>query len=161
MAKLSHLDEAGRARMVDVSSKAPTRRTAVAEGRVRVSPALAEAIEVNALAKGDLLAVARIAGIQAAKRTGLLIPLCHSLPLEHVQVEAWLDRPFVRLRATAIITAKTGVEMEALTAVSIAALAVIDMGKAIDRKMVIEEIRLIEKRGGKHEILRPRGGAKP
>ena len=159
MAKLSHLDDAGRARMVDVSSKAPSRRTAIAEGRVRVSPALADAIAANTLTKGDLLTVARIAGIQAAKRTDLLIPLCHSLPLEHVQVEVWLDRPYVRLRATALVTAKTGVEMEALTAVSVAALAVIDMGKAIDRQMVIEEIRLIEKRGGSHDILRPRGGA--
>jgi cyclic pyranopterin monophosphate synthase len=161
MAKLSHLDQSGRARMVDVSAKAPTRRSAIAEGRVRISPALADAIEANSLAKGDLLTVARIAGIQAAKRTDHLIPLCHSLPLEHVQVDAWLERPFVRLRAAATVSAKTGVEMEALTAVSVAALAVIDMGKAVDRHMVIEEIRLIEKRGGRHDILPPRGGAQP
>lgn len=122
---------------------------------MRISPQLADAIEANTLAKGDLLAVARIAGIQAAKRTDALIPMCHSLPLEHVQVEAWLDRPFVRLKAAATVISKTGVEMEALVAVSVAALTVVDMGKAVDPAMIIEDIRLIEKRGGRHGVVRP------
>ena len=122
---------------------------------MRISPELAEKIEANSLAKGNLLDVARIAGIQAAKRTDQLIPLCHTLPLEHVQVEAWLDAPFVRLRATATVTARTGVEMEALTAVAVAALTVIDMGKAVDPGMVIEEILLIEKSGGRRGVVRP------
>ncbi|MFA9477007.1 cyclic pyranopterin monophosphate synthase MoaC [Phycisphaerales bacterium AB-hyl4] len=147
--KLTHMDEAGRARMVDVGEKAVTRRRAVAEGRVRISPKLAEAIQRNALAKGNLLEVARLAGIQAAKRTDELIPLCHGLPLDAVHVEAWVDDGFVHLRAEAITNWKTGVEMEALTAVSVAALTVIDMGKAIDKGMVIEAIRLLEKTGGR------------
>lgn len=146
---LSHLDDAGHARMVDVGGKAPTRRRAVAEGRVRASDDLIEAIRRDRLEKGNLLEVARLAGIQAAKRTDELIPLCHSLPLEHTDVEAWLDPPHIRLRATAGTTGRTGVEMEALTAVSVAALTVIDMGKAVDKNMVIDSIRLIEKTGGK------------
>jgi cyclic pyranopterin phosphate synthase len=137
--------------MVDVSEKASTARRAVAEGRVRINDALAEAIEQNTLAKGDLLQVARLAGVQAAKRTDELIPLCHSLPLDHVDVEAWVDRPYVHLRATATTTARTGVEMEALTAVTTAALTVIDMGKAIDKHMTIETVELTEKTGGKSE----------
>ncbi|MEX0655781.1 MAG: cyclic pyranopterin monophosphate synthase MoaC, partial [Phycisphaeraceae bacterium] len=136
--KLTHLDEGGQARMVDVGDKPVTRRRAVAEGRVRISAKLAEAIEANALAKGNLLEVARLAGIQAAKRTDELIPLCHGLPLDAVQVEAWLAEGYVHLRAEASTSWKTGVEMEALTAVSVAALTVIDMGKAIDKAMVIE-----------------------
>lgn len=155
MADLTHLDSTGKAQMVDVSAKLPTRRTAMAEGRVRVSAELAGKIAANSLAKGDLLAVARIAGIQAAKRTDELIPLCHGLPLEQVTVDAWLEPPFVRLRATATVTAKTGVEMEALTALSVAALTVIDMGKAVDPGMVIEDIRLIEKTGGRRGTIRP------
>ncbi len=158
MGKLSHIDAAGRAKMVDVSEKVPTVRRAIAEGRVRISDELAAQIESQTVAKGNLLDVARIAGIQAAKRTDELIPLCHTLPLENVQVEAWLDRPFVRLRATATVTAKTGVEMEALTAVAIAALTVVDMGKAVDPAMVIEEIRLIEKSGGRRGVVRPHEG---
>ncbi len=153
--KLSHVDAAGRAVMVDVSGKQPTLRRAVAEGRVRISAQLAGAIAANTLAKGDLLAVARLAGIQAAKRTDELIPLCHSLPLEQVSVDVWLEDQTVRIRAEARTSAKTGVEMEALTAVSIAALTVIDMGKAIDPLMTIESIRLMEKTGGKHDIIRP------
>ncbi len=152
--QLSHVDDSGKARMVDVSTKQPTHRRAVAEGIVRVSPELAEAIAANTLAKGDLLAVARLAGIQAAKRTDELIPLCHPLPLEHVAVDVTLDGNIVRIRATATTSAKTGVEMEALTAVSIAALTVIDMGKAIDPLMTIERIQLIEKTGGKRDIVR-------
>lgn len=149
MSKLSHMDSTGRARMVDVGPKAATRRHAVAEGRVRASHDLIEAVEKNALAKGNLLEVARLAGVQAAKRTDELIPLCHTLPLEHVNVEAWVDRPYIRLRAEARLFGKTGVEMEVLTAVSVAALTVIDMGKAIDKGMTIEGIRIIEKTGGR------------
>ncbi len=147
--ELSHIDEHGRARMVDVGDKPLTVRRAVAEGRVRISAALAEAIRSNQLAKGNLLEVARLAGIQAAKRTDELIPLCHSLPLDAVDVRASLGDGCVRLWAEARTTWKTGVEMEALTAVAVAALTVIDMGKAIDRAMVIEGVRLIEKSGGR------------
>ncbi|MGA2498332.1 MAG: cyclic pyranopterin monophosphate synthase MoaC [Tepidisphaeraceae bacterium] len=153
-AKLSHIDAAGKARMVDVGAKLPTVRRAVAEGRVRVSAELEELIEANRLAKGNLLDVARLAGIQAAKRTAELIPLCHSLPLDHVEVHAWIESPHVRLRAEASTCAKTGVEMEALTAVAVAALTVIDMGKAVDRTMSIEQIRLVEKIGGRHGDFR-------
>lgn len=155
--KLSHVDDTGKATMVDVSGKQPILRRAVAEGVVRVSRELADAIAADTLAKGDLLAVARLAGIQAAKRTDELIPLCHPLPLEHVSVDVTLDGDVVRIRAQASTSAKTGVEMEALTAVSVAALTVIDMGKAIDPLMTIERIQLIEKTGGKRDILRHSG----
>ncbi|MEW6250789.1 MAG: cyclic pyranopterin monophosphate synthase MoaC [Planctomycetota bacterium] len=134
--------------MVDVSDKAVTRRQAVAEGRVRVSADLAARIAGDAVRKGSVLEVARLAGIQAAKQAGRLIPLCHTLALDFVNVEAWLDGAHVRLRAEVKSEGKTGVEMEALTAVAVAALTVIDMGKAIDRAMIIEEIRLVEKTGG-------------
>ena len=147
---LSHVDAAGRAKMVDVGDKPATTRRAVAEGRVRISAALAAAIAANTLKKGNLLEVARLAGIQAAKRTDELIPLCHSLPLEHVSVDAVLEGNLVTLRAETRTFGKTGVEMEALTAVAVAALTVVDMGKAIDKAMVIEEIRLLEKTGGVH-----------
>ena len=146
---LSHLDAHGRASMVDVGAKPVTQRRAVAEARVRISPALAERIAHNTLAKGDLLAVARLAGIQAAKRTDELIPLCHSLPLDSIDVRAELRTDHVYLWAEAKVNARTGVEMEALTAVSIAALTVIDMGKSIDQTMVIEGVRLLEKVGGR------------
>ncbi len=147
--ELSHVDESGKAHMVDVGDKPLTVRRAVAEGRVRISADLAKAIRANQLAKGDLLAVARLAGIQAAKRTDELIPLCHSLPLDAIDVQATLGNGCVELRAEARTTWKTGVEMEALTAVAVAALTVIDMGKVIDKAMVIEGVRLIEKTGGK------------
>lgn len=153
IARLSHIDSRGKAAMVDVSDKQPTLRCATAEGHVRVSAELAAAIRANQLVKGNLLEVARLAGIQAAKRTDELIPLCHSLPLEHLQMEVWLERNVVRLKATATVTGKTGVEMEALTAVSIAALTVIDMGKAIDPFMTIEQIGLLEKSGGRRGLL--------
>ena len=146
---LSHLDAHGRASMVDVGAKPVTQRRAVAEARVRISPALAERIAHNTLTKGDLLAVARLAGIQAAKRTDELIPLCHSLPLDSIDVRAELRTDHVYLWAEAKVNARTGVEMEALTAVSIAALTVIDMGKSIDQTMVIEGVRLLEKVGGR------------
>lgn len=147
-AGLSHVDSEGKARMVDVGEKPISRRRAVAEGLVRGSDDLLDAIEQNTVAKGDLLDVARIAGIQAAKRTAELIPLCHPLPIDHIDVEAWVEHPYVRIRASAQTTARTGIEMEALTAVAGAALTVIDMGKAIDPAMVVQEIRLIEKTGG-------------
>jgi len=146
---LSHVGADGRARMVDIADKTPTARQAVAEARVRISGELRDAIRRNAIAKGNVLDVARLAGIQGAKRTDELIPLCHSLPLEAIDVQATLESEHVYLSATAKTTGKTGVEMEALTAVSVAALTVIDMGKAIDKGMVIESIRLLEKTGGR------------
>jgi cyclic pyranopterin phosphate synthase len=142
--KLSHLDEEGRVRMVDVGDKPVTARRAVAEGRVRVSEDLMAAIRDQRVPKGNLLEVARIAGIQAAKATDRLIPLCHPLPLD-----LELGAGEIRIRAEVRTTARTGVEMEALTAVTVAALTVIDMGKAIDRTMVIEQVRLVEKSGGR------------
>jgi cyclic pyranopterin phosphate synthase len=135
--------------MVDVGDKPVTERFAAAEACVRVSPTLARAIRENTLAKGDVLGVARLAGIQAAKRTDELIPLCHSLPVDHADVRATLEDGAVRLRSEVRTHARTGVEMEALTAVTVAALTVIDMGKAIDKGMVIEGVRVVEKRGGR------------
>lgn len=148
---LSHLDESGRARMVDVGGKDVTDRTAVAEGLVRMSSEAFAQVEAHAVKKGDVLAVAELAGIMAAKRTAELIPLCHPVGLEVIQVEAALDQslPGVRIRATARVHAQTGVEMEALTAVSVACLTVYDMIKAADRGVVIEQVRLVEKAGGK------------
>ena len=148
--KLSHLDEAGRARMVDVGGKPQTVRTAVAEGAVRMSREAYEQVAGHALAKGDVLAVAEVAGVMAAKRTGELIPLCHPLGLDVATVEVRLapDLPGVRVTATAKVTGRTGVEMEALTAVSVACLTVYDMVKAVDREMVIEGVRLMSKTGG-------------
>ncbi len=148
--KLSHLDEQGRLRMVDVSGKPVTTRRAVAEGRVRISPQLAAAILERSLPKGDFFSTVRLAGIQAAKRTAELIPLCHNLALNQVDVQVRIESDEVILQATVIAEGKTGVEMEALTAVSIAALTVVDMGKSIDRSMVIGPIRLLEKTGGVH-----------
>jgi cyclic pyranopterin phosphate synthase len=145
--------------MVDVSDKPVTVRRAVAEGRVRISAALAGQLAAGTLAKGNLLEVARIAGIQAAKRTGELIPLCHPLPLDHVDVSARLEEGIIHLRAEVTTTARTGVEMEALTAIAVAALTVVDMGKAVDPAMVIDNIRLIEKTGGTrgdYHLDRPR-----
>jgi cyclic pyranopterin monophosphate synthase len=148
--KLSHLDEAGRARMVDVGDKPESARTATAEGRVRMSREAFEQVAAHAVAKGDVLAVAEVAGVMAAKRTGELIPLCHPLPLDVVTVEARLvsELPGVAVTATAKVTGRTGVEMEALTAVSVACLTVYDMVKAIDREMVIDAVRLLSKTGG-------------
>jgi len=148
--KLSHLDEAGRARMVDVGGKPESARTATAEGMVRMSRDAFEQVGAHAIAKGDVLAVAEVAGVMAAKRTGELIPLCHPLALDLVTVEARLvaELPGVGVTATAKVTGRTGVEMEALTAVSVACLTVYDMVKAIDREMVIEGVRLVSKTGG-------------
>ena len=153
--RLTHLDESGRARMVDVGAKDVTSRRAVAEARVKISDALRDAITSNAVKKGNLLDVARLAGIGAAKRTDELIPLCHSLPLDGVDVDACVEGCCVYIRAEAKTTGKTGVEMEAYTAAAVAALTVIDMGKAIDAGMVIESIRLVEKEGGKRGRLAP------
>ena len=150
--KLTHLDESGRARMVDVSEKPVSERTAVAEGVVRMSSAAFEQVSAQTVAKGDVLAVAEVAGTLAAKRTGELIPLCHPLGLDLVRVEARLDPelPGIRIVARTKTTGKTGVEMEALTAVAVACLTVYDMVKAIDRGMVIEDVRLLSKTGGTH-----------
>jgi cyclic pyranopterin phosphate synthase len=149
---LSHIRADGSAAMVDVGDKPNIQRRAVAEAFVRVSSELAAKIRKNTIAKGNVLEVARLAGIQAAKRTDELIPLCHGLPLEHVDVHAELKGTRVYLRAEARTTAKTGVEMEALTAVAVAALTVIDMGKAIDKAMEIEGLRLVEKHGGRSGV---------
>ena len=148
--KLSHLDERGRARMVDVGGKPVTARTATAEGAVRMSAEAFALVTAQALAKGDVLAVAEVAGTMAAKRTGELIPLCHPLGLDAITVEARTDEslPGVRVVATARVTGRTGVEMEALTAVSVACLTVYDMVKAVDREMAIEGVRLLDKTGG-------------
>jgi cyclic pyranopterin phosphate synthase len=150
--KLSHVDEGGRARMVDVGGKPETRRTAVAEGLVRMSREAFDQVAAQTVAKGDVLAVAEVAGVMAAKRTGELIPLCHPLGLDVATVEASLDPavPGVRVVATAKVTGRTGVEMEALTAVGVACLTVYDMVKAIDKEMVIENVRLLSKTGGTH-----------
>lgn len=149
MSELTHINRDGDINMVSVAGKQVTARRAVAQGRVRISAELAEQIENDTLKKGNLFQVARLAGIMAAKKTDELIPLCHSLPLDYVYVEIRLERPFVQIKAQASTTARTGVEMEAFTAVSVAALTVVDMGKAVDKAMVIEDIKLLEKTGGK------------
>ncbi|MDX1673605.1 MAG: cyclic pyranopterin monophosphate synthase MoaC [Longimicrobiales bacterium] len=148
---LTHQDERGRPRMVDVADKPATRRTAVAEGVLRMDPNTLAALRDGRTPKGDPLQVAQIAGIQGAKRTSELVPLCHPLPLTSVEVDLSIDPelPGVRAVATARVTGRTGVEMEALTAVSVALLTVYDMLKAIDRGMVLDGVRLLEKRGGK------------
>ncbi|MEO0644391.1 MAG: cyclic pyranopterin monophosphate synthase MoaC [Pseudomonadota bacterium] len=149
MSRLTHLDEDGAARMVDVGGKAETHRVAIASGRITMSVGALAAIREGDVAKGDVLGTARIAGIMAAKRTGELIPLCHPLGLEAVTVDFAFEENAIRATATASLTGKTGVEMEAMVAVSTALLTIYDMAKAIDKGMVIEEVRLIEKRGGK------------
>lgn len=153
MGKLSHLDSKGEANMVDVSPKGDTRRTAIAEARVRMQPeTLAEILEKGA-PKGDVLTVARVAGIQAAKRCADLIPLCHPLPLSWVAVEFTPEPPAqLCITAECRVTGQTGVEMEALTAAGIAALTVYDMCKSMDRGMAIEQVRLLRKEGGKSGI---------
>jgi cyclic pyranopterin phosphate synthase len=143
--RLSHVDESGAARMVDVSEKKIVRRTARARGRIALEGATVALIKSNGIATGDVLAVARIAGIMAAKKTSDLIPLCHPLFIEKVEVSLELESDGVAIEATAVCTQKTGIEMEALTAVSVAALTIWDMCKAVDRSMRIEGIRLMEK----------------
>ena len=149
MNELTHLDAQGKARMVDVGAKPATQRVAVVAGRIRMSPQALTAIRDGAVPKGDVLAAARIAGIMAAKKTAELIPLCHPLGLDAVTVDFALAEDGVVVTATASLTARTGVEMEAMVAVSIALLTIYDMAKAIDKSMVIDAVRLIEKRGGK------------
>ena len=145
--KLTHLDETGRARMVDVGDKPESERTAVAEGEIRMSRKAFDLVASQSVAKGDVLAVAEVAGVMGAKRTGELIPLCHPLGLDVARVEARLepDLPGVRVRATVKVTGRTGVEMEALTAVAVALLTVYDMVKAVDREMVIGDVKLVSK----------------
>ncbi|OHT20752.1 cyclic pyranopterin monophosphate synthase MoaC [Edaphosphingomonas haloaromaticamans] len=147
--RLTHIDAAGAARMVDVSAKAVTGRVATATGRIVMTAEAARAIRDGAVAKGDVLAVARIAGIMAAKRTSDLIPLCHPLPISGVVVELEVHDDGVTATATTRTTDRTGVEMEALTAVSVALLTIYDMAKALDREMRIEGVRLLAKSGGR------------
>jgi cyclic pyranopterin phosphate synthase len=147
MSKLSHYDSAGSPRMVDVSGKPETRRTARAHAFLRVSNAALEKLPENP--KGNPLEVARVAGIMAAKRTSELIPLCHSLPLSHADVDVTVEPDGVRIVSTATTTAQTGVEMEALVAASVAALTVYDMLKALDKRIEIQDVYLLEKTGGK------------
>src|SRR4051794_30398820 len=149
--RLTHLDEHGDARMVDVAGKPVTERRAVARAVVRMSPGTAAAVAAGDAPKGDVLGTARIAGIQAAKRTGELIPLCHPLPLDHVDVEATVDERAgtVTITAEARVTARTGVEMEAMTAASVAALTVYDMVKGLERDVAIGEVVLLAKSGGR------------
>jgi cyclic pyranopterin phosphate synthase len=151
MSDLTHLDATGNARMVDVGAKEETQREAVAVGEVVMQPETLRLITTNGLPKGDVLAVARIAGIMAAKRAPELIPLCHPLLLTHIAMDLRPDeqRSAIRIEATVRTTGKTGVEMEALTAVSVAALTIYDMCKAVDRGMQIDGIRLVRKSGGK------------
>ena len=149
--RLTHLDRRGRARMVDVSAKAVTRREAVARGEVAMRAETLALIAAGALPKGDVLGVARLAGIMAAKRTADLVPLCHPLPLSHVDVRRTPDRARSRIVIESRVTvdARTGVEMEALTAVAVAGLTLYDMCKAVDREMTIDAIRLVRKSGGR------------
>jgi cyclic pyranopterin phosphate synthase len=151
MAKLTHADSTGQAKMVDVSGKAVTARYARATGNIRMKPETLEAIRGNSLAKGDVLSVARIAGIMAAKKTAELIPLCHTVPLTDIQVVLTLDSELsgVRCEATARTNGQTGVEMEAISAVAVSLVTIYDMAKAIDRDMSICDIRLQEKSGGR------------
>jgi cyclic pyranopterin phosphate synthase len=154
--ELTHLDETGAARMVDVASKQPTLRRAVARAQLRMAPETARAVATGDAPKGDVLGTARIAGIQAAKRTAELIPLCHTIPLSFVGVHAAVDAEAgtVTLTTEARTTAATGVEMEALTAASVAALTVYDMVKGIERGVEIAEVLLLEKTGGKEDWRR-------
>jgi cyclic pyranopterin monophosphate synthase len=148
--QLTHVDAQGTARMVDVGAKPDTERLAIAGGSVFMQPETLRLIREGTIKKGDVLTIARIAGVMAAKRTSELIPLCHPLPLTHIDLEMRLDEEFsaVHIEATARTIGKTGVEMEALTAVTVAALTIYDMAKAVDRGMRLSDIRLLEKRGG-------------
>ncbi len=149
MSKLTHLDETGAAAMVDISAKPETVREAHAEGRVSMSPQALTAVREGSVKKGDVLAVARVAGIMAAKKTSDLIPLCHPLALSKVAVDFEFEDGAVRVTAMARLTGQTGVEMEAITAASVALLTLYDMAKALDKNMVISGIRLLSKTGGK------------
>ncbi|MHC4756847.1 MAG: cyclic pyranopterin monophosphate synthase MoaC [Planctomycetota bacterium] len=150
----THLNSAGKATMVDIEKKEVTSRTAISTGRITVSPKLLELLRENGLKKGDAFAAARIAGILAAKETDRLIPLSHSIPLSKVSIDLKIDNdpPSITIKATAKTSYKTGVEMEALTAVSVAALTIYDMGKSVDKEMIIGQIRLENKSGGKSGV---------
>ena len=154
MSKFSHYDESGRVKMVDVSEKVTTAREATASGRVIVSKETIEAIQKGVNPKGDPFEIARIAGIQAAKKTSELIPLCHQLPLAGVEVDISISGDHILISAKARTNAQTGVEMEALTAVSVAALTIYDMLKAVQKDIVISDIRLESKTGGKSDFSR-------
>jgi cyclic pyranopterin monophosphate synthase len=149
MAQLTHVDEDGNAKMVDVGDKKVTRRKAVASGKVFMKPDTVKAIREGAVKKGDVLAVARIAGIQTAKKTSDLIPLTHPLPIDHLSVDFKIKAECIEIICEASVEAKTGVEMEALCAVSGAALCIYDMAKAIDKAMIISDIKLLSKSGGR------------
>lgn len=153
--QLTHLDEDGRARMVDVGHKDETKRTAVARGSVRMEPETLQLIIEGQIKKGDVLTVAELAGVMAAKRTSELIPLCHPLMLSQVQVSCKpnIDDSCVEIEATVRLTGKTGVEMEALTAVTIAGLTIYDMAKAVDKTMTLTDVRLVRKEGGKSGVF--------
>jgi cyclic pyranopterin monophosphate synthase len=152
--KLSHIDEKGQTRMVNVSGKAVTLRRAVAEGRIRLTKAIVEAIKAESTAKGNVLETARIGAIQAAKKTSDLIPLCHPIPISNISIDFQLQGINLKIRAEVAAEAKTGVEMEALTAVGVGSLIVYDMCKGIDKGMVIGPIELLEKEGGKSGTYR-------
>lgn len=151
---LTHLNAHGEARMVDVSNKAVTKRSAIAQGEIQMTSRTLETIEAGNAPKGDVLATARLAGIMAAKQTAQLIPLCHALPLQNVKVDltADPDLPGYQIQAEVVTTAQTGVEMEALTAVSVAALTLYDMAKALEKTMTIQSIRVVKKTGGKSSL---------
>ena len=148
--KLSHIDDRGHARMVDISKKPDTSRIAIAKGEIVMRTETMKLIESGSMVKGDVLSVAQVAGVMAAKRTSDLIPLCHPLPLNQISVEFELDEdlPGIKIVARAKTIGKTGVEMEALTAVAVSALTIYDMAKAVEKTMLIQNIRLVEKRGG-------------
>ncbi|MAU42020.1 MAG: cyclic pyranopterin monophosphate synthase MoaC [Kordiimonas sp.] len=152
---LSHIGDDGKARMVDVSKKAETHRIATAKGRIYMQPETLNLIQDGGMAKGDVFSVARIAGIMAAKQTGTLIPLCHPLPLQNIQIDFTLnhDENYIEITASASLVGRTGIEMEALSAVSIAGLTIYDMCKAADKTMKISDIRLTYKSGGKSGIF--------
>ena len=152
--KLSHIDEKGQTRMVNVSGKAVTLRRAVAEGKIRLTKAIVEAIKAQSTAKGNVLETARIGAIQAAKKTSDLIPLCHPIPISNISIDFQLQGINLKIRAEVAAEAKTGVEMEALTAVGVGSLIVYDMCKGIDKGMVIGPIELLEKEGGKSGTYR-------
>ena len=161
MSELTHLDERGRPRMVDVSDKDVTRREATARAVVSMRPETARLIASGGVAKGDVLGVAQVAGVMAAKKTSELIPLCHPLPISGVDMQLELQGSQLEIRATVRVTGRTGVEMEALTAVAVAALTVYDMCKAVDRGMTIGEIELLHKAGGKSgEFVRGASGGR-
>jgi cyclic pyranopterin phosphate synthase len=153
--KLSHIDKSGNARMVDISEKEDTERIAIAKGTIVMLPTTLELIESGLVAKGDVLATAQIAGVMAGKRTADLIPLCHPLPLNQITIDFDIDKDLagIEITATAKTFGKTGVEMEALTAVSVAALTIYDMAKSAEKTMRIQDIRLVEKRGGRSGVV--------